>query len=276
MASLASCGEKREANQKPAPAPDGQVKILATVNGAPITENDVKQRLRRLGAGGGEDHAASPNVLQALVRDELIYQKAVQLGLDRKPEYRRKLDDIEAQLRAFQRQEMSSLYHGYVLEKSGVTDSEARDYFEKNAKTIQTRFHVMQIFYKGKHHEIVKDHEALKKGMPFEKVASRRFAGLPENIKAPWDLGLISWNQMPKYWQGIVDRLEPGQVTDIIKGENERFWLIKLVGKTVDPKVTFATEKEKIIEILRQRKADALFSSMMDEMKEKAKIDYAK
>jgi parvulin-like peptidyl-prolyl isomerase len=276
IASLASCGEKREANRKPAPAPDGQVKILATVNGAPITENDVKQRLRRLGAGGGEDHAASPNVLQALVRDELIYQKAVQLGLDRKPEYRRKLDDIEAQLRAFQRQEMSSLYHGYVLEKSGVTDAEARDYFEKNAKTIQTRFHVMQIFYKGKYHEIVKDHEALKKGMPFEKVAARRFAGLPENIKAPWDLGLISWNQMPKSWQGIVDRLEPGQVTDIVKGENERFWLIKLVGKTVDPKVTFATEKEKIIEILRQRKADALFSSMMDEMKAKAKIDYTK
>jgi parvulin-like peptidyl-prolyl isomerase len=157
-----------------------------------------------------------------------------------------------------------------------VTDAEVREYFEKNAKQIQTKFHVLQIFYKGKYPEIVKDHEDLKKGMPFEKVAARRFAGLPNNIKAPWDLGEMSWNQMPTSWQGIVDRLEPGQMSDIIKGENDRFWVIKLVGKRVDPKITFATEKEKLAEILRQQKADALYKTMLDEMKEKAKIVYTK
>ncbi len=273
LATLASCGEKREANQKA--AVDDQVKVLATVNGVPITEYDMKTRLKRVVAGG-EAHGASPNVLQTLVRDELIYQKAVQLGLDKKPEYRQKLYDIESQFRAFQRQEMANLYRGYVREKAEVTDAEVREYFEKNAKQLQTKFHVLQIFYKGKYDEIVKDHQDLKKGMPFEKVAARRFAGLPNNIKAPWDLGEMSWNQMPTSWQGIVDRLEPGQVTDIIKGENDRFWVIKLAGKRVDPKITFATEKEKLVEILRQQKADALYKTLLDEMKEKAKIVYTK
>ena len=273
LATLASCTEKREANQKA--AVDDQVKVLATVNDVPITEYDVKFRLRKV-AGGGEAHGVSPNVLQTLVRDELISQKAVQLGLDKKPEYRQKLYDIESQFRAFQRQEMANLYRGYVREKAEVADGEVREYFEKNAKQLQTKFHVLQIFYKGKYDEIVKAHQDLKKGMPFEKVAARRFAGLPNNIKAPWDLGEMSWNQMPTSWQGIVDRLEPGQVTDIIKGENDRFWIIKLAGKRVDPKITFATEKEKLVEILRQQKADALYKTMLDEMKEKAKIVYAK
>lgn len=273
MASLASCGEKREADQKTAAG--DQVKVLATVNGVPITEYDMKTRLKRV-MPGGEAHGASPNVLQALVREELIYQKAVQLGLDKKPEYLRKLGEVESQLRAFQRLEMANLYRGYVREKAEVTDADAQAYFEKNAKSLQTKFHVMQILYKGKYQEIAKDHQDIKNGMPFEKVAARRFANLPKNIKAPWDLGEMSWNQMPKSWQGIVDRLEPGQVSDIIKGENDRFWVIKLVKKTVDPKITFASEKEKIVEILRQQKADALYQSMLDEMKEKAKIVYAK
>jgi parvulin-like peptidyl-prolyl isomerase len=112
--------------------------------------------------------------------------------------------------------------------------------------------------------------------MAFEKVAARRFAGLPKEIKAPWDLGEMSWNQMPTSWQGIVDRLEPGQVTDIIKGENDRFWVIKLAGKRVDSKITFATEKERLAEVLRQQKADALYKTLLDEMKEQAKIVYTK
>ena len=230
LASLASCGEKREANQKT--AVDDQVKVLATVNGVPITEYDMKTRLKKGRRRRGRSMEASPNVLQTLVRDELIYQKSVELGLDKKPEYRQKLNDVEAQFRAFQRQEMANLYRGYVREKAEVTDAEVREYFEKNAKQLQTKFHVLQIFYKGKYDEIVKDHQDLKKGMPFEKVAARRFAGLPKDIKAPWDLGEMSWNQMPTSWQGIVDRLEPGQATDIIKGENDRFWVIKLAGKT--------------------------------------------
>jgi hypothetical protein len=278
LASLASCGERREANQKA--ATDDQVKVLANVNGVPITEYDVKVRVNRVKrvAGGGEAHgtAPNPNVLPTLVRDELIYQKAVQLGLDKNPEYRQKLNDVEAQLRAFQRQEMTDRYRGYVREKAVATDAEAREYFEKNAKQLQTKFHVWQIFYKGKYPEIVKDHQDLKNGMPFEKVAARRFAGLPKDIKAPWDLGELSWNQMPQSWQGVVDRLEPGQVTDIIKGVNERFWVIKLVKKTVDPKITFATEKETIVALLTQQKADALYNTMLDEMKEKAKIVYTK
>jgi PPIC-type PPIASE domain len=276
---LSACGEKREANRKT--DADPQAKVVATVNGVPITEYDVKQIAKRaVGGHGGESPKpteAAKNVLQTLVRDELIYQKSHELGLDKDQEYRRKRHEAEAQLRAVQRQEMSALYLQHLRKKAEVTDSEVQAYFEKNAKTLQTTFHVWQLFYRGSDSLIVKDLQDLKNGMPFEKVASRQFPpNLPANMKAPWDLGEMHWSQIPEAWQGVLERLAPGQVSEVIKGPKDRFWVIKLVKKTVDSQITLATEKEKIVEILKMQKADALYNSMLAEMKEKAKIVYPK
>ena len=95
---------------------------------------------------------------------------------------------------------------------------------------------------------------------------------MPREGNAPWDLGELAWYQLPPAWRGIVDRLEPGQVSDVIKGEGERYWVVKLVGKRVDPAVSFETERERIETVLRQRKADALFGRLLAEMKAKARI----
>ena len=268
MALLLSCGDKQGANRKDG----GEVKILATVNGVSITEYDLKQILKRLPPGEEVHQEASKNMLQTLVRDELIYQKSLELGLDKNQEYRTKLGEVEAQLRAFHRQEMSRLFLRYIHDKAEVTDSEVQGYFEKNAKKMQTKYHVWQIFYKGKNAEIVKDHGDVKSGMPFEKVAARRFPNLPPNIKAPWDMGEMYWNQMPQPWQDVIDRLAPGQVSDIIKGPNDRFWVIKLVNKTIDHKITFATERERITELLRKQKSDKLYDDMLGQMRAKSEI----
>ena len=167
-------------------------------------------------------------------------------------------------------------YREYVKNKAVVTDQEAREYFEKNSKSIQTKLHVWQIYYKGKEAQITEDYKDLKSGKPFEKVASKRFPALPKGMKAPWDIGYLYWFQIPAPWQGVVDRLEPGQTSEIIKGPNERFWVIKLVDRSVDPGVTFDTEKGKIVDVLRKKKADELQESMLSQMRTKSKIIFAK
>ncbi len=268
---LVSCSETREANQKDAE----DVKILATVNDALITEYDMQQRLKRSAPHAGVfSPDSAPNVLQTLVRDELIYQKSLELGLDKNPQYRKKLHEAEAQLRASQRQEMGALFRKHIRSKVEVKEADAQEYFEKNMKRIQTKLHVWQIFYRGKDSPMAEALKELKGGVSFEKVASRQFPNLPKNVKAPWDLGYLHWSQIPPPWQGIIDGLEAGQVSDIIKGPNDRFWVIKLVNKTVDPKITFATEKERIVEILHKQKSDELYEKMLNEVRGKAKIVY--
>lgn len=271
---LSSCGKSREANRTAAGA---QAKVLATVNDVPITEYDLKLMQKRMPAGMGAHQAVSQNMLDSLVRDELIYQKALELGLDKNQAYHQKLAEMEAQLRSFQRQELSSLYRQQLSSKAEVTDAEAQAYFDKNAKKIQTRYHVMEIFYRNNEAEIAKALQDLKSGAPFEKVAARQFpANLPANMKTPWDVGEMHWSQIPESWQEVVDRLAPGQVSDVIKGPRERFWLLKLVNKRIDPQITFATEKTKIVEILRQQKSQALYDKMLSELKTKAKIVFPK
>jgi parvulin-like peptidyl-prolyl isomerase len=274
MASLFSCTGKKEANQKT--GSDVRGKILATVNGVPITEDDVNQSVRKVVHGEKLNPEATQNILQVLVRNELIYQQSIELGLDKNPEYRRKLYEVEAQLRAFQRQEISTLYREYIKNKAVVTDSEAKEYFEKNSKRIQTKVHVWQIYYKGEETRIAEDYKDLKSGKSFEKVASRRFPNLPKGMNAPWDLGYLYWSQIPASWQESIDRLIPGQVSDVIKGPNERFWVIKLVDKMVDPKITFATEKGKIVEVVQKRKTDELHDTMLGQMRTKSKIIFPK
>ena len=274
MASLFSCAEKREARRKT--DSDFQGKILATVNGVPITEEDVKESVKRVTHGEKLNPEATQNILETLVLKELIYQKSLELGLDNNTEYRWKLHDMEVQLRAFQRQEMATLYREHIKNKAVVTDPEAREYFENNSKRIKTKYHVWQIYYRGEEARIAEDYKDLKSGKSFEKVASRRFPNLPVGMKAPWDLGYLYWSQIPAPWQGIIDRLEPGQVSDIIIGPNERFWVIKLVDNMIDPKITFATEKGKIVDVLRQRKADELNEAMLSQMRTKSKIIFPK
>jgi peptidyl-prolyl cis-trans isomerase C len=272
--SLVSCGGKREAKREA--DPETRVKTVATVNGEPITEQDVRQIARRFDHEGKVHPEKDQAVLETLVRDELIYQQSLELGLDKNPEYQRKLREVEAQVRAFQRQELKALYRDYIRGKADVTDAEAQQYFEKNSKRFQTKYRVWQIFYRGEGSRIAEAEKDLKSGMSFEKVASRRFPKLPKGMKAPWDLGYLHWNQIPPSWQDIVDRLEPGQASDVIKGPNERYWIIRLVDKTVDPNITFATEKAKIVEVLQKQKSDELYDTMLTQMRTKSKIIFTK
>ncbi len=269
IASLPACNEKRGTKQETGSA----VKVLATVNGVPITVHDVQQSLKRTSAHGeGINPETAKNVLNTLVREELIYQNSLELGLEKNQQYLEKLNEAEAQLRAFKRQELAVLWLNHARSKVEVTDPEAQAYFEKNGTRIRTKYHLWQIFYKDNRPQITQDYQDLKSGMSFEKVALRRFPNLPKDVKAPWDIGYLHWSQIPEPWQGIIDRLKTGEMSDIITGAGDRFWVIKLVDKIVDPQITFATEKGKIVEVLKKKQTDELYENMLSQTRAKAKI----
>jgi peptidyl-prolyl cis-trans isomerase C len=278
---LTACGSDR-----PAALPSGAAalgEVLATVNGAPITRLDVEQRLRKASAAGGGLHDAegarsaslAANALDVIVRDELLLQEAERLKLDEDPEYRVKLADLQAQLRAFQRKELSGLYQRRLQQAASVSDAEAAAWFERNAGSARTKFHVQQILYKGDAAAIERAKQELDAGAPFEEVAARRFPVVPKGAR-PWDLGPLSLSQFPPPWRGIVDRLEPGQVSGVIRGDGDRAWVVRLVGRSVDPAVTFQGERARIVERLRQERAEALVAGALEELKGKARIVYAK
>ena len=267
-----ACGEPRAPERSAAQG--GAVRVLATVNGAPITERDVEHRAKRGGVAVMPGHERSGDILQTVVRDELAYQQALRLGLDRDPEYQLRLDDLEAQVRTFRRQELAGRLRSHAMQQASVSEGEARAYYDENAALLRTRFHVLQILRRGGEAELLADRDEVKAGAPFEEVAWKRFPGMPREGKAPWDLGELAWFQLPSAWRGVVDRLEPGQVSEVVR-EGDRYWLLKLAGKRVDPAVSFATERDRIVEILKVRKADELHAKLLAEAKAQGKVVYA-
>ncbi len=84
--------------------------VLATVNGTPIGEADVHFAL----SSGGHKKEIPPehrkNVLETIIRRELIYQRAIEIGLDANPGYQEKLRRMEAQINAFKRNDLAKLF----------------------------------------------------------------------------------------------------------------------------------------------------------------------
>ena len=266
--SLAACNPSR-APPRPAPGAAGP-KILATVNGVAITDRDVVHRARRPGAPPPEEDVPR-EVLRTVIRDELVYQKALALGLDADPAYRARLDDLEAQVRTFRRQEMAGRLRAWAQERATVSDGEARAWFDRNAALVRTRFRVHQIFYRGRLTELLADQADLKSGKRFDEVAWRRFPDVPHEGHAPWDLGELEWFQLPPAWRGIIERLERGQVSDVIQ-EGDRAWIIRLAGKRADPTITFDTARERIVQLLRQPKAEELLRRTLAEEQARASV----
>ncbi len=281
LALAVGCAKHKTATESVAPPnasaalPDG-VTPLASVDGVPITKLDLEQRIRQSGHGAKTARADDPAVLETVIDDELIYERGVELGLGSDSAYRRKVAEMEAQLATFKRREMASLVFSHeAKENSGVTDADARAFFDKNAERIRTALHVEQLMYKGDRSAATKALAEIRGGAAFEDVATKRFPTLPAD-RHPWDLGFLRWEQIPEPWEDVVYKLEPGQVSDLIEGDGERYWIVKLVEKRQDPAVSFEAAKARVVAVLQRTNAAARREKLIKDLRSHAKIVYTR
>lgn len=250
--------------------------VFVTVNGVAIGDADVKLKLKSDMHSTDESPLHRKNAAESIIRQELVRQKAVALGLDSDPVYQGKLRQMEAQMLAFQRAELGEVFfRREIVAKAEVSDADAKAYFDANAKRIRTDLHVLQLLRINDDAGLERDLKDIQKGTPFEEVAKRQFPGLPESQK-PWDLGSMKWAQIPEAWRSVLDGLEPGQTSGLIRGPKNRSWIIKLVDKRVDESVTFESMKGAVVETMRSAKIEKLRSDFERELREKATIVFAK
>ncbi len=275
-----ACGQSQststtnQATDTPAQPPKSAKDVLATVNGTPIGEADVRFAL----SSGGHNKEVPPghrkNVLEVIIRRELIYQRAVGLGLDANASYQEKLRRMEAQINAFKRKELSELFWREIAGTAVISEAEAKKYFVENAARIGTEVHVWQILRRkeGLIEQVLND---LQRETPFEEVARKLFPNLPKTAGEPWDLGYLRWKQVPKPWRNVVYDLKKGQMSGVIRGPNNRFWIIKLIDRRQNPDITFESVKPTVMEILKNAKIEELREKTERDLRAKASIVYA-
>ena len=264
---MASCGQ-----QQPPSAAD----VVVTVNGTPITAADVRYVSSR--AGSHQEGGTSPEpqqVLETIILQELAYQRAMKLGMDSDPEYQSKLGLVEVQVNEFKRKNLSEIFlRKEIARQAAVDETEARQYFEANAKRISTEINAWQILRRSEA-AIKQVQSELEQGIPFEEVAGKHFPGVPGMDRKPWELGYLRWKQLPSEWRNVVYDLKIGETSGIIAGRNNRFWIIKVIDTREIPDVAYEDIKPMIMDVLISEKSQKLRETIDRDLRDKARIVYS-
>lgn len=191
-------------------ATSAQAKTLAKVNGVEITEDDLKLAMEDLGPGIPrqlEGKARETYVLDFLIDEQLVVQKAQADKLAETPEFARKL----AYLR--DKALMETLL-GDVA-KQAATEAAIKETYDEAAKNQkpETEYHAHHILV-ATEDEAKAALKRVKGGEDFTKVAT-------ELSKDPGakggDLGWFTKDRMVPEFGEAAAKLEPGQISDPIK-----------------------------------------------------------
>ena len=265
---LFGCGAKPETAARPEP----ESKIIAKVNGTPITEEDLI--LRRPGAHGQRRATGDQQkALDDVITEELLYQQGLKIGLDKDPGYRAQIAKLEHQLAVAKRAEMTRrVYNTQVAARVEITPADAKNYYDKNVNQITRDLHLGVISFNNGDQA----REALQKirgGATFESVARSVMGNQLSAGREPWDLGFLSWAQIPFDFVDAVYKLKPGEVSDVVSSQRTGLQIFKLFGARKNPKADFASVSGLIMNRLRDEKIIEAYQQYVDKLKKEAKIE---
>ena len=276
---LAACGGNGRPTKAPesdlstvAPAaPGAPSDVLAWVNGAPITELDVRSTMQ---PGTELTVPMRKNLLDVLIDKELKAQQARKLGLDQQATYQDRIRPLQARVDAAARTELDDLwYRNQVVDAAQVDEAAEQAYFQTHQDQIRTEWHFEQILLR-KRQAIDAARAALQAGASFDEVAAAQMP-TPQVAKSrPWDLGWLQWGQVPEAWTPVVDKLQPGQTSDVIEGPGSRFWLVRLVEERRNEQATFEEYKPFIHTVLQRQEIGTRQADLEQQLRSQAQIRY--
>jgi parvulin-like peptidyl-prolyl isomerase len=270
---LRSGGRHDHGHSGSAPA-SSAAKVLVTVNGHDITTADLDARVKSETHGMAVPEERRRAMLDGLVTQELMAQRARELGIDADPRYSEEAAEADAQIAGFKRRRLADLYiEREVVSKTETTDAEARKFFDENGPRARTELHLIQIFRRNRA-AIDAAQAALASGKKFEEVAGGGMEGVPPGRRAPWDIGYTKWLQLPETLREAAFAMKPGEVSGILAGPNDRFWIVKLVERREDSAATFETLRMPITDFLRQTKIEARRAQVEKELHDRAQITH--
>jgi peptidyl-prolyl cis-trans isomerase C len=220
-------------------------KVLAKVDGQPITDEDVADAMVDIGPGLPqklEGAARQKYVLDYLIDLKLAAKKAEADKLTSTPEFDRKL--------AYYREKLAMEEMLSSIGKAATTEEAERKAYDEAAKAEppQQEIHARHILLPTED-EAKKALARVKGGEDFAKVAT-------ELSKDPsgngGDLGWFTKDKMVKEFSDAAFKLEPGQISDPVKSQFG-WHIIKVEEKRTKPAPQFAEVQDQIGNYLTQR-----------------------
>jgi peptidyl-prolyl cis-trans isomerase C len=237
--------------------------VVATVNGQPITESDLRFAESEL---GGEIANLPPEVkrralAEYLIDNELFAKAAEEAKISATPEY-------EQQMRYLKRRVLRELYFDKTL-KGKIGEDEAKKIYTEKIAQLKPEEEI-----EARH--ILVDTEEKAKDLHAKIVAGADFAQLAKENSTDTGskdqggvLGYFGHGQMVPEFEAAAFKLEKGQVSEPVH-TNFGWHIIKVDDRRKKEPPSFAAVKDTILNSLVVRKAQ----DTATELRSKAQVEY--
>lgn len=235
-------------------------KILAFVDGQPITEEDFKYALtishRRedLSSAGSMD---LKNYIQKLIDDELIIQEARKSGMDKLPE-------VQQAINAYiLRESVVRLHNEEILKKVSITEKEIQEYYSNNYERFTIDYIETDTEEKAK--EAL---SKLKNGEDFKLIA--KTYSLPSSKDKSGEINLLKSNMNPIF-KDVIMNLKSGEISDIVNNK-DKYFIVKLIERKEAPEEEFNKFQKGIEKEIRKKKEKERSDNFLKYLREKMNL----
>lgn len=231
-------------------------KVIATVDGQPVTEADLSQAIQDL----DQQFARLPEeqkraaALSAVIEIRLLADEARAKGFDKSPEYQRRMAFLEQRA-----------LHGEVIEKevaATITDEDVRKRYDTEMANTPpvNEVHARHILVKTKEEAdaIIKQ---LEGGAKFEDIAKEKSSD-PGSGAQGGDLGWFGPGQMVPEFEKAAFALEPGSYTKEPVQSQFGWHIILVEDKRAKQPPAFEQVKEQFRSLLLREKYFALVKQL--------------
>ncbi len=247
--------------------------ILVTVNGKNITKQDAEQFVNAASANTHYtqlDAAQQKMIKQRLIEKVLFTELAKKENVEKNPEFIRNMEKIKAEL-------LVNMWMKMQMDNAIVSDSEAKEFYEKNAdKFVQkASVHARHILVKDEKEAqaIIDALSSLKdKALKEKFIALAKEKSTGPSAPKGGDLGSFSKGQMVPEFSTAVWALNIGDITTKPVHTQFGYHVIYLEGKSAKSVIPYVQVKEKIIMSLKQKQFTQKVTEIAKELKTKATI----
>jgi len=255
-------------------------KTLVTVNGKPITQEEVDQELMQATQGRFNQLPADrqdlfrQQFLQQLIGKELIYDDAKKSGITKSAEYKREYKKLEARMK---KELAIQVWQKKLLDSIKISNKELKDYYKKNIDEFREKesVHARHILVKteAEAKKIIAELKPLsgeKLKEKFIELAQKDSVG--PSGKNGGDLGYFSQGQMVPAFNDKVFSMKKGTITMQPVKTQFGYHVIYLEDKKPSMTRSFDEVKTFIEQRLKMEKFKDLLKQKMDALKQKASI----
>jgi peptidyl-prolyl cis-trans isomerase C len=243
-------------------------KVLAVVNGNVITEMDMENAIQRFGQDKRQSLSTPEGrkqLLDQLISWELLYQDAVDTGMENREDYKLQLQEARKGI-------LTQLaIQDVISSAASVDEEEIKEYYQQNKEYFKGEEQVS-----AKHilvdtlEKAQQVKEEIASGLSFEDAA-RKYSSCPSKEQGG-SLGSFGRGMMVPEFEKVAFELEEGIVSEPVKTQFG-YHLILVEGRTKSQEKPYEEVKELIRSHMVQEKQNSLYIDHVNGLKEKYSIE---